>query len=308
MGNTPSLKYQAHERLKEYACLGRSKHADKVEAGKQYDMLCQQGKQGDWTRREYLNRATRQRIYSINSFKTYEKHINYFLNYCKQTYPGAERRTLEQCREYVPEWLEMRIDQGLSAFTIKTEAAALGKLYACPIGDFGVDFPVRHREDITRSRYPAERDHGFSLTKNAEIIEFVRSTGLRRSELENLKGGQLNFDHNLDMYLTVKGKGGKVRKVPVIGNNQLVLRKMMETKQGCKVWNKVPSCMDVHSYRGEYAKAIYNANARDDIPVDERYCCRGDMKGRHFDKKAMRIASNALGHNRIDVIAEHYLY
>lgn len=37
------------------------------------------------------------------------------------------------------------------------------------------------------------------------------------------------------------------------------------------------------------------------------YVCRKDEKGKRLDKKAMYITSKALGHNRINVIAEHYL-
>ena len=41
--------------------------------------------------------------------------------------------------------------------------------------------------------------------------------------------------------------------------------------------------------------------------LKEKYYCRGDRKGEVFDRAAMRITSNALGHGRIGVIAGHYL-
>ena len=37
------------------------------------------------------------------------------------------------------------------------------------------------------------------------------------------------------------------------------------------------------------------------------YYCRKDKKGLWYDKEAIKITSKALGHNRISVIAEHYL-
>ena len=40
---------------------------------------------------------------------------------------------------------------------------------------------------------------------------------------------------------------------------------------------------------------------------EEIYCCRGDLAGVWYDRKAMLIASRNLGHNRVDVIAGHYL-
>ncbi len=76
-----------------------------------------------------------------------------------------------------------------------------------------------------------------------------------------------------------------------------------------KVFTKISSAADIHSYRGDYATAIYLANARplDQIPKCDRYYCRKDKKGIWYDKEAIKITSKALGHNRINVIAEQYL-
>ena len=75
------------------------------------------------------------------------------------------------------------------------------------------------------------------------------------------------------------------------------------------VFPTVPNGMDVHSYRAEFATAMYKRLARPvfRIPDSERYYCRKDRKGTVLDKRAMLEVSRALGHNRISVIAEHYL-
>lgn len=44
-----------------------------------------------------------------------------------------------------------------------------------------------------------------------------------------------------------------------------------------------------------------------EIPKCDRYYCKKDKKGIWYDKEAMKITSRALGHNRISVIAGHYL-
>ncbi|MBQ9199846.1 MAG: hypothetical protein IJ141_06660 [Lachnospiraceae bacterium] len=72
----------------------------------------------------------------------------------------------------------------LSAYTLKLDAAALAKLYQCPTEEFGVELPPRRRENITRSRGHAVRDDSFSLSNNAEIVNYCRGTGLRRQELK----------------------------------------------------------------------------------------------------------------------------
>ena len=75
------------------------------------------------------------------------------------------------------------------------------------------------------------------------------------------------------------------------------------------VWGVLPAHMDEHGYRRDYATAYYNQIARDPRSLDpkERYCCRGDLKGVWYDRQAMLEVSRALGHNRINVIAGHYL-
>lgn len=35
----------------------------------------------------------------------------------------------QKCKKYVNEWLQVRADQGLSAWTVQLEAKAMGKLY-----------------------------------------------------------------------------------------------------------------------------------------------------------------------------------
>jgi hypothetical protein len=96
---------------------------------------------------------------------------------------------------------------------------------------------------------------------------------------------------------------------------------MQATPSNERVWIHVPSGMDVHAYRADYAGALYKAHARriEDIPKDrinkgtgrlyssEVYNCRKDERGKKLDKRAMLLVSKALGHNRLNVAADFYL-
>ena len=110
------------------------------------------------------------------------------------------------------------------------------------------------------------------------------------------------------MIIGMKGKGGRPIKAPILCDK--AVERIKNTPAGQLVWHKVPSRADIHSYRADYCRTIYEMHARPiaDIPKNERYYCRGDLKGVIYDKQAMSVASRALGHNRISVIAEHYLY
>lgn len=292
------LKMQSKDVLDQLKCFGRSKYQDKRAAAEEYDCLHPEGV----SKQEYINTALRPHIYSYRTYGDYVKHINYFLSWCERNY---KCKTLTQCREHVDEWLQERINTGLSAYTLKLEAAALSKLYQEPSSHF-TPTPSRERGAITRSRGYAVRDAGFSLEKNKEIIAFCRATGLRRAELEALTGDQL-LEKPEGCYIAVKGKGGRYREAPVIGSHAEEVAERMRAAGSGKVWERVPSHMDVHSYRSEYATAIYMAYMRDPIPPEDRYYCRGDRKGTVMDRMAMLEASRALGHNRIDVVAGHYI-
>lgn len=298
--NKICLKMQSKQVFDQLVCFGRSKYEDKKAAANEYDRLPPDQRTG--TKQEYINTAIRNKIYSHKTYEAYVKHINYFLRYCEDVY---HCKTLKQCRDHVDEWLTLRMDQGLSAYTIKLEAAALGKLYQESTENF-VPTPDRKRAAITRSRGYAQRDYGFSLAKNKEIIDFCRGTGLRRSELTNLTGDQLILRDG-NGYIGVRGKGGRYREAPIIGPNRDRIIDRMQQAGPDKVWESVPSHMDVHEYRAEYATAIYEAYARDDIPKQDRYYCKSDRRGVVLDRQAMRMASQALGHSRVSVVAGHYI-
>ena len=93
-------------------------------------------------------------------------------------------------------------------------------------------------------------------------------------------------------------------------NGKVRILDRMRSAGGGLVWSRVPSAADIHSYRADYACRVYSAHARPlrEIPPAERYHCRGDLKGRTYDRKAMMVASKALGHSRLSVIASHYLW
>ena len=270
-----------------------------------YDRLNGMQAFGESKKEAVANGTDRGKIFSFNTYQTYWKHTKYFLKYTKEVHP--ECTTLKSAKKYVNEWLQLRTDQGLSAWTIQTEAKALSKLYGIQPDDDGYfKPPKRNREDIKRSRGDRVRDRHFSEENNNELVKFCKGTGLRRSELMELRGkdlvtraqvedeiARLNAlqagersaaaDKRLEMlqdtllfdeeYFTHvrNGKGGRERLSPIIGQfaGQIIGR-IRETPAEEKVWQYVNTNADIHGYRAEYATAIYKAHARpiQDIPYD----------------------------------------
>ncbi len=329
-----------------------------------YDCLTGMLHAGEGTSKKeaILDGTDKDKIFSYNTFKTYKQHCKYFADYIKREHP--ECTTLRAARKYVHEWLQSRVDyikpdgKHLSAWTIQTEAKALGKLYK--IQPDSPDYfvaPKRKRQDIKRSRQDVSTDRHFSVTNNDLLIKFCQGTGCRRNVLSRLKGQDLWTKEEIEKdisrlknayYLnepekkTLKAledaieqfpdqlyfihhrgdKGGRERYAPVIGKNtDKIIEKMQSVKPDERVWKYVPKNADIHGYRAEYATGIYRMYARpiNKIPYDrvnggtgkrfqsDVYVCRKDAAGKKLDKAAMRKASKALGHNRIEIVANNYI-
>lgn len=293
-----------------------------------YDRLNGMQAFGESKKEAIANGTDRGKIFSFNTYQTYWKHTKYFLKYIKETHP--ECTTLKSAKKYVNEWLQLRTDQGLSAWTIQTEAKALSKLYGIQPDDDGYfKPPKRNREDIKRSRGDRVRDRHFSEENNDELVKFCKGTGLRRSELMELRGkdlvtraqiedeiARLNAlpagersaaaDKRLEMLQDTRlfdeeyfthvrnGKGGRERLSPIIGRfaGQIIGR-IRETPAEEKVWQYVNTNADIHGYRAEYATAIYKTHARpiQDIPYDRVH--RGT--GRRYQSEVYNCRKDEAG-------------
>lgn len=249
--------------------------------------------------------ATADKIYSWNTYKTYLKHNIYFIQWAKETH---QIKSLDEGKKYVNEWLEMREKQGLSAYTVKLETSALMKLYNISSKDI-YKSNVRYRANINRSRGEKVRDKHFSEKNHKDLVRFCRATGLRRAELQQLRGTDL-IEINGEPFISITrgAKGGRHRNIPLTFEKDFI-QALMRSKGEGKVFEKVPNGADIHSYRAEFATRLYKKLARDidSLPKSEKYHCRKDLKGVCYDKKAMLEVSRALGHNRISVIAGHYI-
>ena len=253
---------------------------------------------------------TKNKIYSKATFKTYKQQFKHFADWLEKAHPEAE--TLEDARAFVDDYLRHLIELERSAYSISTAKAAIAKIMGVEATQF-IATPPRLRADIKRSRGEAVRDKHISDKKEEELARFTSATGLRRKEMTMIKAEDLFFE-NGQAYLNVTQgtKGGKPRVAKIVGKTDEETKdivKWIQSKKG-RLFNKLSSNYDNHFYRATYASRLYNQLKRDidDIPTQERYVMRKDRAGEVYDKRAMLQVSNALGHNRISVIAQSYLY
>lgn len=248
-------------------------------------------------------------IHSNNTFRTYVAQCNRFTAWCYDR--GV--KLPEPAKELVPEYIKFMQNEGRSAWTIYTAISAISKAYGMRTTDWGIQPPKRERNAVKRSRYATERDKHVSLDENKNLITFCKCTGLRRREVEEIHGTNYRLNSNGTMFVYVSnGKGGKTRWSEVYGTPQEIaqVRQLMDRAGEGKVFQHVHTKLDIHSLRGLYACNLYKKYERDTdkLPFNEKYICRKDRAGVVYDRKTMEIVSRNLGHNRVCVIAESYLY
>lgn len=287
------LHQQAYDCLVQKQAFGDSKIEDK-----QYD-------------REHDTDTVSQKIYSYKSYQTYWEHTKYFIKWVNKNH--TECKTLADAKPYVNEWLQQRVDEGKSAWTVSLEAAALNKLYGIHIDNPDrFQPPKRKKVDIKRSRGTAKRDVHFSEKNNEELINFCKGCGFRRGVLERLTGDDLYDRVRVESRLTEaraagdkaiekacndaltmfpdqdffilhnRDKGGKTRISPIVGPHKgKIVERMQNTKPGERVWRYVSGNCDVHSYRADYATYLYKQYARPIEALDYNHkikCADGKMR------------------------------
>ena len=269
-------------------------------------------KKGFGTKRssDKMNADTRDKIYSKNTFETYKRQSRYFADWLEKNYPDV--KTIEQAREYVDKYLLYLIEIGKSPSSIATTKAALVKVYQTDASAF-VETPARTRASITRSRLDVAQDSHVSEKTEARLSRFTSATGLRRAEMLKITSDDLFFENGKAYLNVTRGtKGGKSRIVEIVGLSDGDTKDIVEWIQGQKgrLFPHITKHYDNHHYRAIYARRVYDKYARKekDIPPNERYVMRKDRAGEVFDRLAMAVASKNLGHNRISVIAQSYLY
>lgn len=251
------------------------------------------------------NGTAQDKIFSYGTRHTYETKCNQFANYCKDNY---NCKSLTQCEKHINDYMQHIRDKGQSAYTQKATLSAIGKLYGKSYFN-EVKTDARHREDINNNRTHTEYQKHFSEKNNQELVNFCKNTGLRRSELLQIKGNSLVFKDGKYQIYVENGKGGKERYVPILNQNKQTIDKMLSVKENQNVWLSVSKAAPIHQYRAEFAQNTYRELARETstLKSNELYYCRGTMAGQVYDKVALHETSQALGHERENVIVSHYL-
>ncbi|WP_170237770.1 hypothetical protein [Streptococcus hyovaginalis] len=262
-------------------------------------------------------------ITSEKAFRDISAVWRRFSQYAAENSSGEDLDTLEDLMKYADDYIQQKIDEGLSAWTLTTYKAHLGKVFNVPTTHF-IATPSRERKNAKRLRVTSVNDTHISKEKRDFFEKIGTATGLRKQEMMKIKGTALypKRAKNGLWYICVSEgtKGRKIReKIPIMATSSKEEAEIIEYFQkagrdyvfsGKNGTYRVPKKLDEHAHRAEYAKRVYLHYERDlnKLNRKEKTYLRKELRGYVLDKQAELKASKALGHNREDEFRKSYAY
>lgn len=261
-------------------------------------------------------------ITSEKTFRDVSATWRRFSEFVAKRRDGTDLKDLESIMKYVDEYLKKLIGLGRTPDTLTTYKSNLGKIFGVSTTAF-METPGRERQNKTRSRLERKMDHKVSKEKRKFFEKIGSATGLRRQELEQLRGTDIILKKAKDglyyMHLTRGTKGGKHRFSPIMAQDEAELQWILSMFKkagddyvfsGKNGTYRLPKNYDEHSWRASYAIRVYLHYERDldSLQRKEKAYLRKEYAGYVLDRNAARKATQALGHNRTDEFRKSYVY
>lgn len=192
--------------------------------------------------------------------KTYKTSIKRFCTWTKeQNYTREE--VLDNPQPYLQKYADNLKARGLSAATIHTYIAPCCKGLNIPMQH--ISKPDRAIRDITRSRggkNPRGRKDA-EKPEYARLVAFQEAVGLRRAELEKLRGEDLQKRDGQLYIVARQGKGGKEQWQKILPKDAGTVAKTFEgIKKDEKVFSQeeMKNRIDLHGMRAAHARQTYD--------------------------------------------------
>ncbi len=172
-----------------------------------------------------------------NTFSAYKKDIEQFVEFLGNKKVKLEKATTDHIKKFI----HFMHDQGMSARSIARKISSIKVLFNYAEEKYewkniteDMVFPKIEKklprylseEEIQELFAIANQDQSGPGVRNKVMLLLLYTTGMRISELIHLKISDVHFDTKL---ITVQGKGGKVRMIPIHHEVIPVLKDYLKT-------------------------------------------------------------------------------
>lgn len=180
--------------------------------------------------------------YSPHTIKAYQDDLNSFQFFCNTTF--KDQQLVDVNYSQIRSWIVEMVNQNISnrsinrkisslktfyKFLVKTKQLAVSPLLGHKALKVSkrVQVPFSEKE-INEVINNLEVNDDFDSIRNKLIVELLYSTGMRRSELIEIKINDINFSNST---LKVLGKRNKERYIPLLNSVQQTLRKHLDKRK-----------------------------------------------------------------------------
>ena len=193
---------------------------------------------------------------STQSLRQYKHHAIRFGKWCKKEH-GC--KTPEECREYIQEYTDKLVSEGLSANTVHTYLAAVCRYWSVPLSE--IKKPQRVTANNSKSRGPKAVDIRSDSQRDASprLYDFAERVGLRRSEYKRLRGNDFIRDESGHMCVRViRGKGGKFQLQVLLPEDEEYIGGFFDgTTDYIFSKSEMTNKIDLHALRSAQARRAY---------------------------------------------------
>ena len=190
----------------------------------------------------FIDYLVKERNYSNNTIIAYKNDLNVFKNYCLKEFKHENLRTTDY--SYIRSWIVSLVESGLTNRSVNRKISVLRSYFnfLLKIGEIEKNPLKNHRplKEEKKVQVPFSENeinlllNGNYFTKDYEgtmiktLIELFYSTGLRLSEVTNLKTSSVDL---INRKIKVLGKRNKERIIPIIDPLKNQLFKFQELKR-----------------------------------------------------------------------------
>lgn len=224
---------------------------------------------------------TQQAIEGVHgvSAQAYKRAIGSFAEHIKDTYGIKASRQIEalsapERTDIINKYVRTLQDRGLSPATVHTYIAPVCKGLNVPMQ--AVDKPRRTAGSITKSRDLGQNERGYKAEQSPEVqrlLQAQRAIGVRRSELLDLRGKDLQVDVNGNLCVHVEhGKGGKEQMQVILPADRPTVQALFN---GVAPDQPVFSSTEIRAAAKIDLHSIRATHARDAYKIYEHVCAMG---------------------------------
>ncbi len=196
----------------------------------------------------FLDYLALEKNYSKHTVLAYKTDLTDFKDFCVTEYNQQELKDVNYPQ--IRTWIVSLVNRELSNKSINRKVTSLKSFYKFlqKIEQIELNPLAKHKalkvqkkvqipfskEEITQVLSAISKKNDFISVRNKLIVELFYSTGIRRTELINLKQADVDF---YSKTIKVLGKRNKERFVPLLPsvfetlNNYIVLKKNIQTKE-----------------------------------------------------------------------------